>query len=170
MSQEFRLNLQEKRKQAFGFAAGAIRDRLKEGQPSVIALSSSGTPRRAQGTVTEQLALRLGNEKKCLLVRLDLGGDGQSSGWKTEENQVAGRNIPLEQVRQLLEQKGAEYDVILLDIPPVMLFSDALEYARLADQLYLVERYRFTLYSRYEKTMALLRDAGIPAGGVIACR
>ena len=73
-------------------------------------------------------------------------------------------------VKALLEEKKAQFDAVVLDIPPVMLFSEALEYARTADQLYLLERYRYTLYSHYEKTMALLRDSGLQVSGVIACR
>ena len=84
MSQEYRLSLQEKQEQAFGFIAGAVRERLEKGKPSVIALSSSGTPRRIQSAVAVKLAERLSRQKKCLLVKLELSAEGKSSGWKEE--------------------------------------------------------------------------------------
>ncbi len=170
MSQEYRLSLQEKQEQAFGFIAGAVRERLEKGKPSVIALSSSGTPRRIQSAAAVKLAERLSRQKKCLLVKLELSAEGKSSGWKEEGSCLTGTNVPAEQLKALLEEKKAQFDAVVLDIPPVMWFSEALEYARTADQLYLLERYRYTLYSHYEKTMALLRDSGLQVSGVIACR
>lgn len=77
MSQEYRLSLQEKQEQAFGFIAGAVRERLEKGKPSVIALSSSGTPRRIQSAAAVKLAERLSRQKKCLIGKAGAVGGGK---------------------------------------------------------------------------------------------
>jgi len=68
---------------------------------------------------------------------------------------------------QLLELVKQHYDFILIDTPPVLAVSDAIQISRLAESVVVVTRWRRT--SRFAASAAVesLRDAGAPLAGVV---
>ena len=72
-----------------------------------------------------------------------------------------------ERMRELLETSEHIYDLVILDTPPIGLFSDALLLARYANVVTLVTRYNKT--SRKELTAAidLLKKSGVSALGIL---
>ena len=72
-----------------------------------------------------------------------------------------------DKMRELLETSQHIYDLVIIDTPPIGLFSDALLLARYADVIALVSRYNKTSRKELSASIGLLKKANVTALGVI---
>lgn len=68
---------------------------------------------------------------------------------------------------QLLAEASAEYDLIVIDSPPVMSVTDTLVLARYAQSVLVVVSWRNTQRRTLEATLKRLKRVGRPIGGVV---
>ena len=66
--------------------------------------------------------------------------------------------------RILTENPDQQY---LIDIPPVSIFANALEAARLTDGVVLIEKYGQTRHDAFERCLALMKQEAIRVCGVV---
>lgn len=72
-----------------------------------------------------------------------------------------------ENVESFLNEHKDNYDYVFINVPPVTMAAMAIEYAKLADGLILIERYGCTKYSEYENSLFNLRQHSVDVLGVI---
>ncbi len=72
--------------------------------------------------------------------------------------------------RQMLDQAGAAFDVVLLDTPPVLPVGDVRALAPLCGQCVLVAKWRTTPRAAVDSAVRILRDAGASLSGAVLNR
>lgn len=109
---------------------------------------------------------------ECLAGRIDIGEairTEHDSGLKVMtaggRNALAGED-PAERFGDVLRNLEGDYDLIVIDAPPVVAVSDAQVMARLADATLLVARWDRTPRKRIQAALQLLRRAGAQVAGV----
>ena len=70
-------------------------------------------------------------------------------------------------MRELLETSQHIYDLVIIDTPPLGLFSDALLLARYADVVTLISRYNKTSRKELMAAIDLLRKSNVTSIGVV---
>ena len=75
--------------------------------------------------------------------------------------------LSVAQQRELVDEARREFDVVLLDTPPLLMTSDATELLPVADLVVLVARIRVTRLRDAEHAGELLRHLGASVAGVV---
>jgi capsular exopolysaccharide synthesis family protein len=100
------------------------------------------------------------------LVQIDEASQAHfiAAGASVAEPQVLLRSP---RMRQLLDYLKTRYDIVLLDSPPVLIVTDALEIAALCDRCVLVVRWRKTRVPAAQHALQKLTDAAAKVAGVV---
>lgn len=165
----YRQTKEEQNEQSFAFAANAI---LKESDGEgciTVLLTSSYSQQGEQAVIAEKLAAHLKERRRVLLISVD-PQQQKLTEISIQDGMAQAGNPSPEKLADFLAGQKESVDIILLNVPPVRLFANALEYAGQADHLYLVEPVRRTVYSEFEKTVGLLESRGLKPSGTILYR
>lgn len=73
-------------------------------------------------------------------------------------------------LHELTKSVQQEFDIVIIDSPPVLSSSEALAIGRHADYTVLVARWERTPPAMVEETLATLDGAGVPVGGIVMTR
>lgn len=79
-------------------------------------------------------------------------------------------NVNFTNINDILKENEYKYDVIFVILDPVNLFANALSCAKFCDSVIMVERYLYSKYNDYEKSLLYLKDNNIEVSGVITYR
>ncbi|MCB5940195.1 hypothetical protein LJB68_01270 [bacterium 210820-DFI.6.52] len=157
-----RLTREEKLAESRQFAANQILQFYREKGAHCLAVTTST---RLQSE-KEQVFLDLGERLESQGVRLIQFTDGKES---------LAQPIPgVEQIAGLAELKQFLTENVetcyLLDVPPLSLFANAVEAARLTDGVVFIEKYGSTKHDAFERCLALLKQETVQVCGVVTYR
>ena len=82
------------------------------------------------------------------------------------DNQIAGELATAEPMRRLLEEARRDYDVVVVDTPPLLGVADARQICALADRVLLLSRWRETSVKAVEAAIDILEDSGAALAGI----
>jgi receptor protein-tyrosine kinase len=89
--------------------------------------------------------------------------EGTAAEWRADPAQVLGTK----RMRELLSRAREEYDVIIVDTPPVLVASEGIGLATQVDAAILVARAGTTKEGDFSAAMGLLEDVGAPVVGAV---
>ncbi len=69
-----------------------------------------------------------------------------------------------------IEEASKNHELVLAAIPSIRIFADAIICAEKCDAAVLAEKYRYTHYKKYEKTLLFAKENGIKILGTAACK
>ena len=162
VQRRIRLTREEKLAESRQFAANQILQFYREKGARCLAVTTS---------------TRLQSEKEH--VFLDLGERLESQGIRliqfTDGKESLALSVPgveqiadLEDLKQLLTANAQTR--YLLDVPPLSLFANAVEAARLTDGVVFIEKYGSTKHDVFERCLALLEQEAVQVCGVVTYR
>lgn len=76
--------------------------------------------------------------------------------------------LGLDRMTQVLAQARKEYDVILIDVSPVLAVTDSLILAPLVDAVVMISRVGSTTKPRLTRALKMLANTGVSTGGIVA--
>lgn len=167
----YRLNKKDTQTQAVSYCAHNLLDVAEQKQYKVFAVSTSTQFKQYKEEMCRQTAAFLcQNGHKVTIIRLDWKEDANS---KTEIQRdaytdICACNLSTEAFVELLLKERESADLVLVDMPPVALLSQALEYAKQCDTVLLVEKYAYSKYKEFEKTLCILKEHGLQVCGVVS--
>lgn len=77
------------------------------------------------------------------------------------------KNSDIKNLKNLITEEKSKNNIIFVNIPPIPLFADSIEYSKICDRIVLLERYRYSSYKNYEETLARIKAHGVKLEGVI---
>lgn len=79
-------------------------------------------------------------------------------------------NFTAKQLSSLIKENESDYDLILVSVPCVLVWSEALEYAKVCKNLILVEKYMYSYYKDYKNLLYELENSEVIPRGVVAIK
>lgn len=109
--------------------------------------------------------LKLKEDKICVIYSyID---SGESSLKEVDCGHFVAKNLKSDEFKKLVDECRKKFDKILVVVPTVTVYADALEYAKICANVILVEKYMCSKYLEYENTLDVLENVGINVCGVI---
>ncbi|HEX7931935.1 MAG TPA: GNVR domain-containing protein [Paraburkholderia sp.] len=71
------------------------------------------------------------------------------------------------ELEELLERVSMQYDMVVVDGPPLLLFADAVALGRTAGTVFIVARHAVTTHAEIQESARRLAHAGVPVQGVV---
>ncbi len=72
-----------------------------------------------------------------------------------------------QKLEDLLTEEREKNDIIIINIPPVPIIADSVEYAKKCDIMLLLEKYMYSTYKDYEEAVIRIKSYGIRLEGVV---
>jgi|GEM_PF-6212955 len=168
MKNNYKLKKNEKKEQAVEFCAGNLTNLTQKENKKIFAVSTSTKNKNIKENVIESLSKTLSEDgKKVLIIKIGVNGEQFCEQKDTLYPIINRENIHPSELLELLSVEKDEYDIIFVDIPPVILFAKAVEYAKHCDCVLLVEKYLYSKYMDFEKTLSVLNGQDVLVSGII---
>lgn len=175
MVNEYAISRDQKLKQSYIYIANALSGICESQKFKSMVFTSSMPVREGKLCACRNICSQLGRTNKSVFFidadivpgkltnKLEIT---QKNGYK----EIRCININIKDFNELLKKSEESNDFIIINIPPVSIMADSLEYARSCKNAFLLERYLHSKYKDYENTLLTLKQAGVEARGVIAYR
>ena len=169
-SSQYHLSREEKLQQEPLYLARNVLECAQNDHLKIFAITTSTKQKDLKEDACYKLANALYQEgKKVLLIKAAVSQDDQANDFNHASfDYIYKANLKSEELSQLLTKSRENYDLIFVDIAPVNMYAQSLEYAKLCESLILVERYAFSKYKYFERTLTILKGNNIPVCGVIS--
>ena len=163
-----------KSKQAIMYASNAIIDLLSRIDKNIIAVSSSIKDKESRLHIMCNIASEIaGLDKKTALINIDFSNE------TVEEDEIASKgnlykrtvaNPSVKEFNLLVDELKNKYDVVIVNVPPIRVFSNALQYTKICENVILIEKYLYTKYKEFEETLDFLKQNYVNVLGIITYR
>lgn len=167
----YSIDKKAKSKQAIMYASNAIIDLLSRIDKNIIAVSSSIKDKEYRLHIMRNIASEIeGLGKKTALINIDF------SNKTVEEDEIDSKgnlykrtvvNPSVKEFNLLVDELKNKYDVVIVNVPPIRVFSNALQYAKICENIILIEKYLYTRYNEFEETLDLLKQNYVNVLGII---
>lgn len=163
---------QERRKQGYKYISNAIIKMCEEDNISPIGITSSIDKSTQKYDICRNICIEIcENGRNVVLINADMRFN-QSKNIKSYHEgfrEISLVDFKVSELRCILKEEKDKGDIIIVNIPPVIVLADALEYAKVCENILLIERYSYSKYKDYEKTILLLKRSEVVISGAIAC-
>lgn len=169
MSVRYTLSASDLQQQAFQYVVNRLLEFIDRDHKKIFAFSTSNSYKAQKDNITKALAeLSQQKGKRVLYVQCDQLSSGTDSIMLNTEQGVDVLQEPtVETLKLFLHENRSLYDMIILNLSPILYAAQASEYAKLSDGVFLLERYVYSQYSNYENTLLALKQQSISILGVI---
>ncbi|NKN34551.1 GumC family protein [Marichromatium bheemlicum] len=114
--------------------------------------------------ITDYLTGRVARWQDCVIHDTDTGLALMAAGTKVRDPQTL---LQSERMRDLVREAGADYDLVIIDTPPLLAVSDAVILTHYVDTTLFIVRWESTARDAVKSALDLLRKAGAPIGGAV---
>lgn len=172
---EYAINNQEILTQSYIYVSNSIENIMQSSNIKSLAVTSSLPIKNEKLYACRNICRELGrNGKSVLLINADIipGQAVSISDIALKQNykEVSCTNINKKEFESLINKHQNDFDSIIINIPPVSIMADSLEYASSCGNVILLERYLYSKYSRYENTILMLKQSNVNICGVVTYR
>lgn len=166
-----KLRRQSKLNQSYLYISNSILDILKDKEIKVIGITSSFVDKKSKSIICENICKNICDKgyKVCLITAyVDINSKNYNLHEIVEKNIkiIRTQNISENKLQELIN-KEEEDSVVVVDISPINIFAQALEYAKVCKSVILVEKYCHSRYDEFENTLDILKQNNINALGII---
>ncbi|MDR1628419.1 MAG: hypothetical protein LBR79_06580 [Oscillospiraceae bacterium] len=157
--------------QSYLYVSNAILDISANREINVIGMASSFTDKKGKDTICENVCENIckqGNKICLITADIDINdknydlNETAGDGFKKIKTQ----NISVNKLKELVE-KEKNNDLVIINLPPVNIFAQALEYAKICKNILLIEKYCHSKYDEFENTIDILKQNNIAVLGII---
>ncbi len=166
----YKLDRNQKLLQSYKYVANSIIEIKNTNSYNVIGISSSLNYKESKYIAVKNVYNQLIDKGlDALLINAEL--EPESNSLVNKKGKIwEFKNLNVNDMKNIILEEKEKRDLILINIPPILIMADALEYSKLCDSIILLERYSYSKYRDYENTIAQLNDNNINISGVITYR
>ena len=164
-----------RKKESYKYLANRILSICEKEKIKILGLTSTNNKCDFQNQVLENLyEVFLEKDIKVLVVHAvisaegDMGENVESANNRCKITTL--NNFTAKQLSLLLKENASDYDLILVSVPCVLVWSEALEYAKVCKNLILVEKYMYSYYKDYKNLLYELENSEVIPRGVVAIK
>jgi hypothetical protein len=159
--------------QSYLYISNAILDILKGREIKVIGMTSSFTDKKGKDIICENICKNIckkGNKICLITTGIDINNKnyGLDEAADSDFKKIKTQNISANKLEELIN-KEKNNALVLISLPPVNIFAEALEYAKVCKNILLVEKYCHSKYNEFENAIDILKQSNISALGIIGC-
>ncbi len=149
------------------YTSNSILRMLPDLDDKLIAFTSSANECSYYDTLKKVFEiLKLKEDKICVIYSYI--NSGEPNLREVDCGHFVAENLKSGEFKKLVDECKKKFDKIFVVVPTVIVYADALEYAKICANVILVEKYMRSKYSEYENTLDVLKNFGINICGVIA--
>lgn len=170
-SSNYSISKVQKQNQSILYAANYINNIMRDTNHKVFAISSTLKNLNTRKFIINQVSRGMINTYNYKVLNCFCSVKDCSEIEYINENSVDSVvNVSLKNLENVLKENYDKYDVIFVMLEPVNVFADALSCAKLCDSIIMIERYLYTKYNKFEKSLMYLKNNDINVAGVITYR
>lgn len=79
-------------------------------------------------------------------------------------------NLKPIEFKKIINENKELYDIVIVSIPSTLIWADSLEYAKICENMILIEKYEYSYYSDYENLLLNFKEYDLKPIGVILVR
>lgn len=157
--------------QSYLYISNAILEILNSREIKVIGLTSSFTDKKSKDIICENICKRM-CKKDIQICLIDSYIDINNKNYTLNESKseslkiIKTKNINVNKLEELIN-KESNNSLVTINLPPINIFAEALEYAKICKNIILIEKYCHSKYSDFENTLDILNQNNISVLGII---
>ena len=157
--------------QSYLYISNAILDTLKNREVKVIGITSSFIDKKSKDIICENICKRI-CKKDIQICLIDSYIDINNKNYTLNESRseslkiIKTQNIKVNKLEELIG-KESNNSLVIINLPPINIFAEALEYAKICKNIILIEKYFHSKYSDFENTLDILNQNNISVLGII---
>jgi hypothetical protein len=171
------MNKINKNKEQLLFCVHRIIDAKKKYNQKYFAIAPSCPDENYMNSLCEKLGSAFYTQNQKVLI-----ADIKCEGDRIDENSAADickgeyfDSVKLDYIKAeafdaFLTEQAENYDIILVKLPPIQIFAQALEYAKVCRKVFLTVRYLYSTHKDIDRIMALSQNNQIDICGAIALK
>lgn len=157
--------------QSYLYISNAILDTLNRREISVIGITSSFMDKKSKDIICENISSCICKKDRqvCLINSyIDINNKNYILNESKIENLkiIKTQNINVNKLEELIDKESNNY-LVMVSLPPINIFAEALEYAKICKNIILIEKYCHSKYSDFENTLYILNQNNISVLGII---
>lgn len=153
--------------ESFKYTSNSILRMLPDLDDKLVAFTSSANECSYYDTLKKVFEI-LKREEDRICVIYSYINSGEPNLKEVDCGHFIAENLKSSEFQKLVDECKKKFDKIFVVVPTVIVYADALEYAKICANVILVEKYMRSKYSEYENTLDVLKNVGINICGVIA--
>ncbi len=150
--------------QSLGFISFFLLKNCKN-EKNLIGLTGSYDNKKMKFSLCYKICEQISQTKKVALLDLDYSDELTNS--KNFSIKHCESDISKIEFKKILDD-FCDRDFVIMNAPCVLNNSKSLFYLEMCDKVFMVERYMYTRYCDYEKSVYLLKMGGVDVSGVIS--
>lgn len=164
----YKISKSQKQKQSILYAAGYIHNIISDTDNKVFAVSSTLDNFNMRKFIITQISKNMSETYSCKVLNCFCSLENGSKPEYINKNSVDSViNVNLKNLSNVLDENRDKYDVIFVLLEPVNIFAQSLNCARLCDSAIMIERYLYSKYKEFEKSLMYFAENNINVSGVI---
>lgn len=158
----------QKHNQSILYAANYINNIMSNTGHKIFAISSTLKNMDTRKIIINQISKGMINTYNYKVLNCFCNDKNSSEIEYINENSIDSVvNVGFKNLENVLKENHDKYDIIFVMLEPVNVFADALGCAKLCDSIIMIERYLYSKYNEFEKSLVYLKDNDINIDGVI---
>lgn len=168
----YKLSKDNKEKQSLSYISNFMCNIISENEESLFTISSTLRQNGPIYNISEKLIKEISERLNNKILLIDFLINNQDLTQPTNDepiilNKKYVPNLDLNILNKIIEENINKFDVIFVNIPPVNIFSNALEAAKICRNIILIEKCSYTRYKDFEESLLYLKENSITISAVI---
>lgn len=140
----------------------------QDGEGNVIGVTSSLDCSVSKLDICGKICSKITNKGLSSFL-IDVNRRSSENIYKEQEfkSVICKDNILVNELVEIINDVKTKNDIVLVNIPCIIISADAVEYARVCDRITLVEKYMYSKYKDFEDGLEKLKSNQIKVDGVV---
>lgn len=160
-----------KQLQSVMYAANRIVNLIDENNISVLSISSSINDKNTETYIINDIISQITKlDKKVAFIDISFSKEGTKESNVNSSDSLYKKttaNPETKELNLLIDELKNKYDIVILNVPPINIFANALKYAKICGNVILIERYLYSKHKGFQETLDLLKQNNIDLKGII---
>lgn len=160
-----------KQLQSVMYAANRIVNLTDENNINVLSISSSIKDKNTETNIISDIVSQIIKlDKKVAFIDISFSGEETKESNIDSSDSLYKKTIVNPETKKLsllIDELKNKYDIVIVNIPPVRIFANALQYAKICGNIILIERYLYSKHKNFQETLDLLKQNNVDIKGII---
>lgn len=167
----YNLNKKEKLAQSIKYISNYLVNLARDDVGNVIGITSSLPYKNSKLEICKGICNSVKDtDHKLAFIDVDLGSgkNQKDSDYGTDNfKKIYLSKYNIDDFSKLIKENKQNYNIIIVNIPPISVMAESIQYAKVCGRVVLLERYMYTTYREYEETLIKLKTQGVKIDGVV---